>query len=125
MIYLAVEAGDGPREAEHLAQRAAQLRIFDDTSGKMNLALTEVSGAALVVSQFTLVADTRRGRRPSYGGAAEPAVAEPLYEHFAAQLAAGGVLVERGIFRSTMQVGSTNEGPVTLLIECRRSEVGE
>jgi len=121
LIYLGVENGDGAKEAESLARRAAELRIFDDASGKMNLRLGQVGGAALVVSQFTLAADTRRGRRPSYGNAAAPELAEPLYERFADGLAEQGIHVERGVFRATMQVESINDGPVTLMLECSPS----
>jgi len=124
LIYLGVERGDGAKEAELLARRAAELRIFNDASGKMNLGLSEVGGGALVVSQFTLAADTRRGRRPSYGGAAAPERAEPLYERFADGLAAQGIHVERGVFRASMQVESTNDGPVTLMLDCTASGTG-
>jgi D-tyrosyl-tRNA(Tyr) deacylase len=124
LIYLGVESGDGAKEADLLARRAAELRIFDDASGKMNLGLRQVGGGALVVSQFTLAADTRRGRRPSYGGAAAPELAEPLYERFADGLAEQGIHVERGVFRATMQVESTNDGPVTLMLDCTAAEIG-
>lgn len=124
LIYLGVESGDGPAQADILARRAAELRIFDDATGRMNLALTQVGGSALVVSQFTLAADTRRGRRPSYSGAAAPDLARPLYERFATRLTQMGVPVECGVFRATMQVRSTHDGPVTLMIESTANEAG-
>ena len=117
LVYLGVETGDGESQAETLAARTAELRIFDDESGKMNLSVRQVEGAALVVSQFTLAADTRKGRRPSYGRAARPEIAVPLYERFIETLRSRGLTVQQGVFRATMQIESINDGPVTLMLD--------
>ena len=103
--------------AERLAEKVANLRIFADADGKMNMALTDSGGEALVVSQFTLYADTRKGRRPSWTDAARPEVAEPAVEAFARALEARGVRVGRGIFGADMRVALVNDGPVTILLE--------
>jgi D-tyrosyl-tRNA(Tyr) deacylase len=117
VILLGVEEGDGPDQADWLAAKCADLRIFDDPDGKMNLSLRDVGGEALVVSQFTLLADTNKGRRPSYVRAAPPADAEPLVAQFAAQLAAQGVATQTGRFGAQMLVEIENDGPVTILME--------
>jgi D-tyrosyl-tRNA(Tyr) deacylase len=117
LVLLGVTHGDGPREAEWLARKVAGLRLFDDAEGKMNLALADVVGAALVVSQFTLYGDARKGRRPDFLQAARPEQAEPLVDAFVARLRSEGVLVETGRFRAAMQVALVNEGPVTLWID--------
>src|SRR5690606_39009615 len=104
-----------PDDATQLADKIAGLRIFDDADGKMNLALGDVAGAALVVSQFTLLGDCRKGRRPSFVAAASPEMATTLYEHFVAELAARGIPIATGRFRQHMHVTLTNDGPVTLL----------
>jgi D-tyrosyl-tRNA(Tyr) deacylase len=100
-----------------LADKIGTLRIFDDPAGKMNLALADVAGSVLVVSQFTLLGDCRKGRRPSFTAAAPPERAEPLYEHFVALLRSQGHAVETGRFRAAMQLELINDGPVTLIIE--------
>jgi D-tyrosyl-tRNA(Tyr) deacylase len=116
-ILLGVGEGDGPAEAAELAQKIAQMRIFRDPSGYSNLSLLDVGGAALVVSQFTLYADCRRGRRPSFSDAARPEIAEPLVEHFAAALRGCGVPVQSGVFGAMMMVEIHNDGPVTIVLD--------
>lgn len=117
VILVGVTHGDAQEQAEWLAHKVAGLRIFEDTAGRMNASLLDVEGAALVVSQFTLYADSRKGRRPSYTDAALPEVAEPLIEHFAQTLASTGVPVQRGVFGAHMQVDIHNDGPVTIILE--------
>ncbi len=117
MILVCAMAGDGSAEADALAAKIARLRIFRDEAGKMNRSLRDVEGAALVVSQFTLAADTARGNRPGFSAAAPPAEGERLYLRFAAALAAAGVPVATGRFGADMAVTLTNDGPVTLWLE--------
>lgn len=117
LILLGITHDDGEAEASYLARKIGGLRIFEDRAGKMNLALTEVGGAALVVSQFTLYGDMRKGRRPSFTDAAAPEQAERLYQRFCALLAAEGIGVAQGIFQAHMQVALVNEGPVTLWLD--------
>ena len=109
--------GDTPATVDAMSAKVAGLRIFDDADGRFNLALADVGGSVLVVSQFTLIADLRRGRRPSFLGAARPEVAEPLVERFAAGLRAAGVPVEGGRFGAHMDVELVNDGPVTLVLD--------
>lgn len=118
LILLGVRTGDTEAEAVQLAQKCAQLRIFEDDAGKMNRSLLDTGGAALVVSQFTLYADTRKGRRPSFGHAAPPAEAKRLYERFVQALRASGVSCSTGQFQAEMKVSLINDGPVTLMLEC-------
>lgn len=115
-VLLGVGPADDERAAERLAAKVATLRIFSDESGRFNLSLEDVGGEALVVSQFTLYADTSRGRRPSFLSAGDPARAERLYQHFAAQLRAMGVPVQMGSFGARMTVAIENDGPVTLAL---------
>lgn len=117
LILVGVAREDTPARAEHLAQRCAKLRIFADSTGKFNLSLLDVGGEALVVSQFTLLADTRKGRRPDFMDAAPPETAEPLVEAFTRALAAAGAPVKTGRFGATMAVALVNDGPVTILME--------
>jgi D-aminoacyl-tRNA deacylase len=117
MILLGVGPADGEDEARLMADKLAGLRIFEDEHGKMNLSLRDVEGGALVVSQFTLYADVRRGRRPGFTGAAAPEVAAPLVERVMAELHALGVPVQGGRFGAHMQVELTNDGPVTILLD--------
>jgi len=118
LILLGVAPEDGPVQVRWLAEKCARLRIFEDDDGKMNHSLLDVGGAALVVSQFTLYGDCRRGRRPSFVGAARPELAEPLYESFVAALEDLGVgRVQTGRFAADMAVSLTNDGPVTLMID--------
>ncbi len=121
LVLLGVEQGDTQADVQQLADKAVQLRIFDDADGKMNLALADVGGAMLVVSQFTLLGDCRKGRRPSFIRAAPPEVAERLYESFIAAVGAQGIPVATGRFRATMHVELVNEGPVTLILESSAS----
>jgi len=114
-VLLGIAAGDGAEEATRLARRIAALRIFENEEGKLDLCVRDVGGSALVVSQFTLIADTAKGNRPSFSAAARPEVAEPLYERFCAALAAEGVEVARGVFGARMLVEIANDGPVTIL----------
>ncbi|HEU4323254.1 MAG TPA: D-aminoacyl-tRNA deacylase [Roseiflexaceae bacterium] len=117
LVLLGAGAGDGPAEADLLAEKVATLRIFPDEQGRFDRSLLDVGGAALVVSQFTLYADTRRGRRPSFSDAAAPDLAAPLVEHFAAALRARGLPVETGVFGAMMQVALVNDGPVTIMLD--------
>src|SRR6056297_2701859 len=114
MILVCAMRGDDTAEAEKLAAKAARLRIFEDGDGKMNRSVLDTGGAALVVSQFTLAADTARGSRPGFSAAAAPEEGKRLYEHFAAHLAAQGLAVETGRFGADMQVHLINDGPVTI-----------
>ena len=119
LVLLGVAAGDEDSDARQLADKIAGLRIFEDQQQKMNLALADVGGAMLVVSQFTLLGDCRKGRRPSFDSAAPPALAEKLYQQFIACVRAHGLSVATGRFREHMQVELTNDGPVTLLLDTR------
>jgi D-tyrosyl-tRNA(Tyr) deacylase len=117
VVLLGVAGGDTEAEAERLAGKISRLRIFAGQDGKFDRSLLDTGGAALVVSQFTLIADTARGNRPSFSGAARPEIAEPLYERFSETLRELGVPVETGVFGARMQVDLVNEGPVTILLE--------
>jgi D-tyrosyl-tRNA(Tyr) deacylase len=117
VVLLGIERNDEPGEAKRLARKVAQLRIFEDDEGKFAHSLVDVAGAALVVSQFTLIADTRKGNRPSFANAAPAEQAEPLYEEFCNALAAEGVPVERGVFGARMAVALVNAGPVTIVLD--------
>jgi D-tyrosyl-tRNA(Tyr) deacylase len=117
VVLLGIERTDGPSEARRLARKVAQLRIFEDDGGKFAHSLVDTAGAALVVSQFTLIADTRKGNRPSFANAAPAGQAEQLYEEFCEALAAEGVPVERGVFGARMAVALVNEGPVTIVLD--------
>ncbi len=119
VVLLGVAVGDTADDARQLAAKIAQLRIFDDAAGKMNLAIRDVGGAMLVVSQFTLLGDCRKGRRPSFVAAAPPEIAEALYESFVAAVAASDISVATGRFRAHMLVDLTNDGPVTLMLDTR------
>jgi len=115
-VLLGVARGDGQADAERLAARVAQLRIFENDEGRFDRSLLDVGGEALVVSQFTLIADTAKGNRPSFGEAAEPEVAERLYHDFCAALSGFGIPVETGVFGARMRVEITNDGPVTIVL---------
>ena len=115
-VLLGVAEGDTPDEGERLAGKIAHLRIFQNEEGKFDRSLVDVGGEALVVSQFTLIADTAKGNRPSFSAAARPDVAEPLYEAFCEALEAEGPRVARGVFGARMQVELVNDGPVTIVL---------
>ena len=117
LVLLGVTATDGEAEAASLARKIAGLRVFEDADGKMNLALADVGGAVLAVSQFTLYADVRKGRRPSFIAAARPEQAQPLYQRFCTLLAAQGLEVQQGVFQAEMQVALVNDGPVTIWMD--------
>lgn len=117
LILVCAMQGDGETQAEALAAKISKLRIFEDDAGKMNRSVLDVGGGALVVSQFTLAADTSRGNRPGFSTAAHPLLGEPLYRHFADHLASLGVPVETGRFGADMKVSLINDGPVTISME--------
>lgn len=117
LVLLGVAVGDSLDQAAWLANKTADIRIFPDDHKPMNASVLDVGGAVLVVSQFTLVADTSRGNRPGFGTAAPPLDAEPLYEQYVAELRARGAMVETGRFGADMQVELLNDGPVTILLE--------
>jgi len=120
VVLLGVGQEDEETDADYLAEKCAGLRIFEDQQGKMNLSLPQVGGAALVVSQFTLYGDARKGRRPSFTDAAPPERAQPLYGRFVAKLRQAGIQVATGEFQAMMQVALVNDGPVTILLDSRR-----
>jgi D-tyrosyl-tRNA(Tyr) deacylase len=117
VVLLGVARGDSAAEAERLAGKVARLRIFEDDAGKFDRSLLDVGGEALVVSQFTLIADTRKGNRPGFTEAAPPDQAEPLYDAFCASLAGVGVPVARGVFGARMAIELANDGPVTIVLD--------
>jgi D-tyrosyl-tRNA(Tyr) deacylase len=119
VVFLGVASGDTEKDAQYLAQKIANLRIFSDEEGKFNLSALDINGELLLVSQFTLLADTRKGRRPSFIQAAPPAQAEELFEYFVEQTRATGLKVETGRFQQYMQVEIHNDGPVTILLESK------
>ena len=120
LVLLGVARDDTGDDAHYLAEKTVNLRVFDDDEGKMNRSLLETGGAMLVVSQFTLYGDVRRGRRPSYSYAAEPEKANELYEYFVERVRGLGVRVETGVFQATMKVSLINDGPVTILLDSRK-----
>jgi D-aminoacyl-tRNA deacylase len=116
-VLLGVARPDGEEEARRLAAKVARLRVFEDDRGRFDRSLLDVGGAALVVSQFTLIADTAKGNRPSFSVAAPPELAEPLYERFCAELRGLGVAVETGVFGERMRLELVNDGPVTIVLD--------
>jgi D-tyrosyl-tRNA(Tyr) deacylase len=116
-VLLGVARGDGAAEAARLAGKVARLRVFEDDAGRFDRSLMDVGGSALVVSQFTLIADTAKGNRPSFSDAAPPEDAEPLYERFCDELRAAGVPVSHGVFGARMQIELVNDGPVTIVLD--------
>ncbi len=121
LVLLGVRADDGEADVEYLADKVLNLRVFPDERGAMNRSVQDVGGGLLVVSQFTLYGDVRRGRRPSYTDAAPPEQANHLYELFVARLRASGPQVATGVFRAMMDVALVNQGPVTILLDSRRA----
>ncbi|HID98425.1 MAG TPA: D-tyrosyl-tRNA(Tyr) deacylase [Thermodesulfobacteriaceae bacterium] len=119
LVLLGVEKGDTRKDASYIAGKCARLRVFSDSRGLMNLSLADTGGELLLVSQFTLCADCRKGRRPSFVRAARPEEAEDLYEKVAEMIADMGIPVKKGVFRADMQVGLVNDGPVTLLLDSK------
>lgn len=117
-VYLGVTHADTPAQAEAMAKKIVQLRIFEDDAGKMNRSVREAGGAVLLISQFTLYGDCSRGNRPSFIAAARPEQAEPLYEEVARAIAAHGVAVRTGVFGADMKIEQFNDGPVTIVYEC-------
>ncbi len=120
-VLLGVGKDDAEADADYLAEKILNLRVFPDEAGQMNRSVLDVRGALLVVSQFTLLGDARRGRRPSYADAAGPEQANRLYELFVERLRPSGLPVATGIFRAMMDVGLVNDGPVTILLDSRRA----
>jgi D-tyrosyl-tRNA(Tyr) deacylase len=120
LVYLSVGKGDGETDAQFMADKLVNLRIFADEAGKMNRSVVDIGGGILLVSNFTLHGDCRKGRRPSFDAAGEPALAEVLYEKVAELMARSGISVEKGSFGAHMQVSSTNDGPVTFLLDSTR-----
>lgn len=124
LVLVGAETGDGPPAADELARKIAGLRVFEDDAGRMNLALSDVGGAVLAVSQFTLAADLSRGRRPGFERALRGSEAEPLYERFVAALRSAGLTVETGVFGASMEVELVNDGPATFLLDVRPGPSG-
>jgi D-tyrosyl-tRNA(Tyr) deacylase len=120
LVFVGIESGDGAEDVAFIASKIRDLRVFADEEGRMNRSVVEAGGAVLVVSQFTLLGDCRKGRRPSFDLAAPPDLARRLYEDVASDLRRTGVRVETGEFQAMMQVSLVNDGPVTLLIDSRR-----
>ena len=120
VVFLGVASSDTEKDAQYLAQKVANLRIFADAEGRFNLSALDIRGELLLVSQFTLLADTRKGRRPSFTEAAPPAQAEEVFERFIEQTRATGLKVATGRFQQYMQVEIHNDGPVTILLDSRK-----
>lgn len=116
-VYLGIKAGDTPAQADLIAKKVAGLRIFEDENGKMNLAVKEVGGEILLISQFTLYGDCKKGFRPSFTDAARPEIAEPLYEYAAEKLRSYQIPVKTGLFGADMKINQFNDGPVTIVYE--------
>ena len=120
VVLLGAEEGDNETDADYIAEKVSGLRVFDDSEGKMNLSVTDIGGEILSVSQFTLLADARKGRRPSFIRAAQPEEANRLYEYFNEKVREKGVTVAEGVFRADMLVRINNDGPVTILLDSRK-----
>ena len=118
VVYLGVKAGDNEKQAEKAMEKVALLRVFEDEAGKMNLSVRDVQGEVLLVSQFTLYGDARKGNRPSFSEAERPERADALYEHAVSYLRSLGVPVKTGVFGADMQIEQHNDGPVTIIFEC-------
>jgi D-tyrosyl-tRNA(Tyr) deacylase len=120
LVLVGVEQGDGPADVDYIARKIRELRVFEDEARHLNRSVQDVGGSVLVVSQFTLAADCRKGRRPSFDDAAPPQLAKPLYEDVVRDLRASGLTVATGEFQAMMQVALVNDGPVTLLLDSRK-----
>jgi D-tyrosyl-tRNA(Tyr) deacylase len=120
VVLLGVERGDGPADRDYIASKICELRIFPDADGRMNRSVTDIGGSVLVVSQFTLAGDARKGRRPSFDDAAAPSEARLLYEDVVRSIQAKGPAVATGVFQAMMQVALVNDGPVTILLDSRK-----
>ena len=120
LVLLGVGQDDGDADASYLADKTAGLRIFQDDEGKMNRSVEDIGGSVLVVSQFTLFGDCRKGRRPSFAAAAPPGEADALYQHYVSLLRERGLTVETGVFQAMMKVDSVNDGPVTILLDSKK-----
>ncbi len=118
VVYLGVKAGDNEKQAEKAMEKVALLRVFEDEAGKMNLSVRDVKGEVLLVSQFTLYGDAKKGNRPSFSEAERPERADALYEHAVSYLRSLGVPVQTGVFGADMQISQHNDGPVTIIFEC-------
>jgi D-aminoacyl-tRNA deacylase len=125
VVFLGVERGDGERECDRLAERVSTYRVFADADGKMNLSVRDIGGSALIVSQFTLAADTKKGRRPSFDPAAPPDAAQRLYQRFVDRLVAVGIACATGRFGAHMKVELENDGPVTFLLDEQPTSAAE
>ena len=121
LVLLGIERGDGPADRDYIVSKIRDVRVFADDAGKMNLSVADAGGAVLIVSQFTLCGDVRKGRRPSFDGAAPPADAKALYEDAVRALRDAGLRVETGEFQAMMEVALVNDGPVTILLDSRRT----
>ena len=120
VVFLGVAAGDGPADIEYVTSKICEVRVFPDDDGRMNRSVTDVGGAILLISQFTLLGDVRKGRRPAFDAAERPAEAEAVYEDVVRRLRQTGVPVETGRFRAHMVIDVVNDGPVTILVDSRR-----
>lgn len=125
LVLLGIAKGDAPADADYLADKIVNLRIFEDENGKMNRSLLQTGGKMLIVSQFTLLGDCRKGRRPSFVNAAPPKEADEMYEYFARQVEQKGVRVQTGRFRAMMAVSLINDGPVTLVLDSKPCRSGQ
>ncbi len=121
LVFAGVAAGDAEADVQYIAEKVAGLRIFKDAEGKMNCSVTDVGGAVLVISAFTLQADARKGRRPSFDAAAGPEMAMALYERLCEMLSDMGLKVAKGVFRAHMEVASVNDGPICVLLDSKRA----
>jgi len=121
VVFVGVAEDDGTADIDYTASKVLELRIFPDEQGRMNRSVTDVGGAVLAVSQFTLMGDVRRGRRPGFDAAAAPAAARPIYDAFVTRLQTSGLTIATGVFQADMEVALVNDGPVTILIDSRRT----